>query len=120
MNEFLQEYLNVLSNYAGFSGRARRKEYWSFVLVNLVIMLAIGVVAGVLKFLGFLSPLYSLAVLVPSLAVSVRRLHDIGKSGWWVLIGLVPLLGLIVMIIFTVKEGDHGPNAYGEDPKAAE
>ena len=91
-------YLDVLKNhYADFNGRARRKEYWMFTLGNLIVAVVIGVVAGLIKF-PLLVSLYGLAVLVPGLAVCVRRLHDIGKSGWWVLIGLVPVIGGIWQI----------------------
>lgn len=111
-------YVGVLKKYVEFSGRARRKEYWMFFLVNFVIALALAVVDAVLGF-GLLGGLYALAVLLPSLAVTVRRLHDTGRTGWWVLIGLVPLIGIIVILIFMVLEGQPGDNAYGPDPKAA-
>ena len=109
--------------YADFTGRSRRKEYWSFVLLNLVCLFAavfleniLGLSGMVLGFYGPLTVLLWLAFLVPGLAVSVRRLHDTGRSGWWVLLGFVPLLGL-VLLVFMVLEGTRGPNAYGEDPK---
>ena len=110
-------YLAVLKNYAGFSGRARRKEYWMFALVNL----AIGIV---LQLLGAAIHsqipyyLYALAVIIPALAVGVRRLHDTGRSGWWLLIALVPLVGAIILIVYLATGGNPGPNAYGPDPKA--
>ena len=115
---FNQYFVSVIRNkYADFNGRARRSEYWYFVLFNFVISLAVGFVAGLIGF-NWLSYIYSLALLVPSIAIGVRRLHDIGKSGWWLLISLVPLIGGIWLIILMVKEGDHGDNAYGPDPKA--
>lgn len=115
-------YLAVLKNYVGFSGRARRKEYWFFALFNFIIMLALIFIdvsmmggnggTGV----GVLSGLYSLAVLIPSLAVTVRRLHDTDRSGWWILIGIIPLIGL-VLLVFMFLDGTPGNNSYGSDPK---
>ncbi|MEU0136765.1 DUF805 domain-containing protein [Streptomyces sp. NPDC006296] len=111
-------YLAVLKNYAGFSGRARRKEYWMFVLFNFI-------AAAVLYALGLAIDsqipylIYVLAVLIPALAVVVRRLHDTGRSGWWILIGLVPLVGGIVLLVFMCIEGVREPNEYGANPKLA-
>lgn len=119
----------VRDNYANFNGRARRKEYWMFFLINMIISMTlyglaiIGTLSEIriLSTIGFgLYGLYTLAMLIPSLAVGIRRLHDTGRSGWWLLIGFVPLIGAIVMLIFTVQEGDPCPNEYGEDPKADE
>lgn len=119
-------YLKVLKNYVGFGGRARRKEYWMFLLFSLLISIALmiaDVMFGTLDTksgVGLLNGLYSLAVLIPSLAVSVRRLHDRDKSGWWLLIGLIPLIGAIVLLVWFVMEGDRGSNRFGEDPKVDE
>lgn len=117
-------YLKVLKQYVDFDGRARRKEYWMFLLVNIVVSIVIGivdVVAGLKTSsgIGILGALYSLAILLPSLGVTVRRLHDIDKSGWWVLIGFVPIIGFIVLLVFAAMEGTRGDNQYGPDPKAA-
>ena len=110
-------YLDVLkTKYAQFNGRAHREEFWMFTLINLGISVAVAVVAGILH-IGFLSALYGLAVLVPSLAVGVRRLHDTNKSGWWLLIGIVPVVGIIVLIVFYAQEGEPGENQYGPSPK---
>ena len=114
----MEWYVGVLKKYAEFGGWARRKEFWMFLLFIVHISLALGIVDALIGF-GLLGALYALAVLVPSIAVSVRRLHDTGRSGWWVLIGFVPLIGLIVLIVFAVQEGQAGSNAYGPDPKAA-
>ena len=116
-------YLAVLKKYAVFSGRARRKEYWMFFLFNLIITVALTLIeqmAGIAPEPGqsVLAGLYSLAVLIPGLAVAVRRLHDTGRSGWWLLIGLVPILGAIVLLIFLVLDSEPGENAYGPNPKA--
>jgi len=112
-------YMAVLKKYAEFSGRARRREYWMFVLINFLIGCALGVIGALVHGLSFLSWLYSLAVLVPSIAVSVRRLHDTGRSGWWLLIGLIPLIGLIVLIVFLATDGEPGDNEYGPNPKSS-
>ncbi|MEZ5278024.1 MAG: DUF805 domain-containing protein [Opitutaceae bacterium] len=118
-------YLAALKKYAVFNGRARRSEFWYFVLFNLIVSIVLTVVDGITGSLnaatgmGLLSGLYSLAVLIPSISVAVRRLHDTERSGWWVLIGLIPLVGAIVLIVFAVQEGTSGANRFGEDPKAA-
>ena len=112
-------YLKVLKKYAEFSGRARRTEYWMFVLFNLIAYAILGVVERILDVQGYLSAIYGLAVLIPSLAVSVRRLHDTDRSGWWLLLGLIPFIGAIVLIVFAVQEGQATPNQYGPNPKAA-
>jgi uncharacterized membrane protein YhaH (DUF805 family) len=110
-------YLAVLKNYAGFSGRARRTEYWMFTLVNLVISVVLEIIALAAHPVIYIEWIYALAVLVPSLAVLSRRLHDSGKSFWWVLIGLIPFIGAIVLLVFTCLPGTLGPNQYGSDPK---
>ena len=118
-------YIAVLKKYATFSGRAQRAEYWYFVLFNILISIGLGVVDGVAGTydakagVGLLGGLYALGVIIPSLAVAVRRLHDIGRSGWWMLIALVPLIGAIVLIVFFVKDSAPGDNAHGPNPKAA-
>lgn len=120
----MQWYLKVLRQYADFTGRARRTEYWMFILFTAIIQIVLAVLDSLLGLAfmpgsGVLTTLYLLAVLLPSLGVSVRRLHDTGRSGLWVLIGLVPFVGAIVLIVFAALEGDRGPNAYGPDPKTA-
>lgn len=111
-------YLKVLQNYAVFDGRARRKEYWMFALVNFCVSLLLTLVdLAAFGGLQILSGIYGLAILVPSIAVSVRRLHDIGKSGWYLFISLIPLIGGIWLLILTVTDSDEGANQYGENPK---
>ncbi|SPH23400.1 Inner membrane protein YhaI [Defluviimonas aquaemixtae] len=110
--------------YATFTGRARRAEFWWFALFNLIVNAVLNVIDGV--FFGFghgmmagpqpLSSLYSLGVLLPSLAVGARRLHDTGRSGWWLLIWLIPIIGWILLIWWFATEGDKGQNGYGDDP----
>ncbi len=120
-------YIKVLKQYADFEGRARRKEFWMFSLIHFLIVMALQtlmfMVGGMnpesslgLVISGILG-LYGLGVFIPSLAVSVRRLHDTNRSGWWVLIGLVPIIGLIVLIVFYVQDSQPGANQYGDNPK---
>jgi len=114
----MEWYLGALKKYAEFGGRARRTELWMFVLFNLIIGVVLALVDAMLGS-RVLNGVYSLAVLIPSLAVGSRRLHDTGRSAWWLLIALIPIVGLIVLIVFYVQEGTKGANAYGPDPKAA-
>jgi uncharacterized membrane protein YhaH (DUF805 family) len=121
----MQWYLKVLRQYAEFTGRARRTEFWMFTLFSAIISLVLGLLDSLLGTVfvegtmsGWLGMIYTLAVLLPSLGVSIRRLHDTGRSGWWLLIGLVPFAGAIVLIVFWALPGDAGPNAHGPDPKA--
>lgn len=114
----IEWYLKVVrDNYANFSGRARRSEYWYFILFNVIISIVLAFIEYMLG-IGFLSLIYSLAILIPSLAVSVRRLHDVGKSGWFYFIILIPLVGPIWLLVLFATEGDKGSNEYGPDPKA--
>jgi uncharacterized membrane protein YhaH (DUF805 family) len=117
-------YLEVLKKYAVFSGRARRTEFWMFTLVNIVVSMLLAFVDSsfgmtVSYSVGILSSLYALAVLVPSLAVWVRRLHDTGRSGWWWLISLVPFIGIVVLLVFAAQDSQPGSNKYGANPKGA-
>ena len=114
----------VKNNYANFSSRARRSEYWYFILFYLLIYIVLMIIDNVAGLqlgeagIGILGLLFTLAMLVPSISVGVRRLHDTGRSGWWLLIGLVPLIGGLVLLWFYVQEGVRGSNQYGADPKA--
>jgi len=115
-------YIKVIKQYADFSGRARRKEYWMFLLISTIISVILTIVESVIGGLGasgvgILSVIYGLAVLIPSFAVSIRRLHDTSHSGWWILVLLVPLIRLIVYFYYLVKDGDPGKNEYGDNPK---
>ncbi len=112
-------YLQVLKNYADFSGRACRTEYWMFVLFNFVIGIVLAIIDGVIGSFGILSALYGLAILIPGIAVTVRRLHDSGRTGWWIFIGFVPFVGVIVLLIFMVLDSQPGSNTYGPNPKEA-
>lgn len=106
----------ITKNFANFDGRARRTEYWMFVLFNFIVTTIISFISA-LTGIYFLPLLYSLIVLIPWLAISVRRLHDIDKSGVWIFINLIPIIGLIWILILTLTEGTNGSNKYGEDPK---
>lgn len=138
-----------LKKYAEFEGRSRRKEYWMYVLLLIAIGVVIGTVEGIVGLTGMVGPygpitaLFLLGTLVPSLAVGVRRLHDTGRSGWWLLIGYGPfllslvltmagslqlamilsvlaLVGFVALLVFMVMEGTRGSNQYGPDPKGSE
>lgn len=111
-------FLLALKQYATFSGRARRKEYWYFVLFYLMVLIGLSLLDALLGF-DLLSTVFVLAMLLPNIAVGVRRLHDTGRSGWWLLIGMVPLLGL-VLIYFLVLDSEPGDNPYGPNPKATD
>ena len=116
-------YLDVLKNkYATFSGRARRKEYWMFLLINLVVSVALALIDSLIgsvreSGMGLLSSVYSIGVLIPSLALSVRRLHDIGRTGWWVLISIIPVIGAVVLLVCMLLDSEPGSNRYGANPK---
>jgi uncharacterized membrane protein YhaH (DUF805 family) len=110
-------YLSVLKQYAVFSGRARRKEYWMFFLSNLIIGFVLGFLEGLVGGRGIVGILYCLAVLIPGIAVSVRRLHDTGRSGWWLLIAFVPIIGAIIVLVFMAQDGQPSANRYGASPK---
>lgn len=124
----MEIFLDVIKNkYAQFDGRARRKEYWYFALTSFIIYLILYIPAiigliiesSLLTYLGMtLYVVFALAIFIPSLAVLVRRLHDTEKSGWFILISLIPFVGGIILIVFLFTEGTKGPNKYGEDPKA--
>lgn len=110
-------YLDVLKKYSVFNGRARRKEYWMFFLFNIIFAFVTGVIDGLVGSPGILGLLYTLAVLIPGIAVSVRRLHDTNRSGWWLLIAFVPLIGAIALLLFFVQDSTPGKNQYGPNPK---
>ena len=117
-------YLEVLKKYVDFSGRARRSEYWYFVLFNVLISIGLVILDNVLGIatndVSPLYSLYSLAVLLPGLAVGVRRLHDTGRSGWHLLLGLIPCIGGIILLVFFVEDSQYGENQYGPSPKEAD
>ncbi|MGW2661521.1 DUF805 domain-containing protein [Nocardia tengchongensis] len=119
---------SVLSNYATFSGRARRSEFWWFTLCYLLIIVGMAVLDGALRApdstdsspLAIVLALVVFALFIPSLAVRVRRLHDAEFSGWWILIAFIPLVGALTLFVLSVIDGTHGPNKFGSDPKDRE
>ena len=133
-------FLKVLKNYTDFKGRSRRTEFWMFFLFNSIFLIVAGIIDNLLGITfdtifglpikihpeftaiqispsGYFYLIYALAILIPGLAVTVRRLHDVGKSGWMLLIGLIPLLGAIYLFVLLVTDSNLGPNQYGENPK---
>ncbi|MBO4254267.1 DUF805 domain-containing protein [Streptomyces griseorubiginosus] len=114
-------FLEVLKKYAVFNGRARRKEYWMYTLFVGIIYVVLSVLSVATKSSAFsiLLVIFWLAILLPSLAVGVRRLHDTGRSGWWLLFGIVPLVGGITLLVFTCLDSEPGQNKYGPNPKEA-
>jgi uncharacterized membrane protein YhaH (DUF805 family) len=117
-------FVSALKKYAVFSGRSQRAEYWYFMLFYVLISLIVGFLDGIAGTTigpqgqtGLISFALLLAMLLPSLAVSVRRLHDIGRSGWWLLIGFVPLIGMLVLLVFAARDSEPGDNRFGPNPK---
>ncbi|MBQ7502631.1 DUF805 domain-containing protein [bacterium] len=121
---FVQALKSVLmENYFNFDGRARRSEYWYFCLLNFLVNFAYNMITRLIDsklvavVLAVIVIIYSLGTLIPGLAVAVRRLHDINKSGWWMLIGLIPLIGWVILLIWYCRDSELGSNEYGENPK---
>ena len=122
----MQWFMTVLQKWSDFSSRARRREYWFFVLFYVLILIALtfvdtlaGLGSAAMGGVGVLTCLFWLAMLIPSLAVGVRRLHDTDRSGWWLLIAFIPLIGAIVLIVFYLLDSQPGDNRFGPNPKAA-
>jgi uncharacterized membrane protein YhaH (DUF805 family) len=111
--------LVVLERFAKFDGRAGRAEFWWFVLANVIVYVALGILAQISGIFLILYFLYGIAMIVPSIAVAIRRLHDTDKSGWFLLIGLIPLVGAIILLVFYALEGNNGQNMYGPGPEPA-
>ncbi|MET2900705.1 DUF805 domain-containing protein [Vibrio rotiferianus] len=116
-------YYKVVLNYTNFNGRARRQEYWYFTLVNVLINLVMGIIDRVIgsvmqmENFGFFGVIYALFIMIPSIAVTVRRLHDSGRTGWWALIAFVPIIGILVLLYFLIQDSEEGSNQYGVNPK---
>ena len=124
----MEYFIGAFSKYVDFSGRARRKEYWNFILFYMLISFAVGIVSGVLgtmgmeliaRILSVVTMIASLGIIVPSLSIAARRLHDTGLSGWMQLVAIIPVIGWILVIIWMVQDGE-GENQYGENPKMIE
>ncbi|ABD56824.1 DUF805 domain-containing protein [Jannaschia sp. CCS1] len=123
--DFMTAVKHVLNNYANFSGRARRSEYWWWTLATIIFQVAAQVVVGAVAatgsglltaIIGIPVLLAYLAIIIPSIAVAIRRMHDVGRSGWWLLIGFVPVVGFFVLLYWFVQRGTVGSNAWGADP----
>lgn len=112
----MEYFLSVVKQYVNFEGRARRREYWMYVLFYLIFYVGAVIIDYVIG-LGLIALIYSLALLLPSISVAARRLHDTGRSGWWQLLALIPLIGAIIVIIFLVQDSTPGDNKYGPNPK---
>ena len=120
-------YMVVLKKYAVFNGRSRRAEFWWFFLINIIITIVLSVGSSIVtansnsnssfNVFSCISGLYGLAVLLPALGVEIRRLHDIGKSGWWILIALIPLVGSIWLLVLLATDSQPGDTQYGPNPK---
>lgn len=120
----MNSFIKVLRESFNFSGRSRRKEYWMFILITFIISILLTITEMALGLeineeIGILTALFSLILLIPSLSVTVRRLHDTGKSGWWILLSLIPIIGGIIILIFTLLDSQPGSNKYGPNPKQA-
>jgi len=114
----MEWYLGVLKKYAVFDGRARRKEYWMFLLFNMVAALVLLIIDNIIGTVALLYGVYLLGTLCPAIGVTIRRLHDTGKSGWWIFISLVPVIGGLWLLYLMVIDGTPGDNQYGPSPKA--
>ena len=118
----MEYFLGAYKKYADFTGRARRKEYWMFTLFYIIAVIVLSIIDVVIGTFsvesgnGLLSSIFILGSLVPGIALTARRLHDINKSGWWQLLVIIPLIGAIVLLVFYVQKGTYGENRFGEDP----
>lgn len=115
--DFMTAVKKCLNNYATFSGRAQRSEYWWFYLFNIILSVVANIIDAAIG-IPIFSIIVLLGLIIPGIAVSVRRMHDLGKSGWWIFIALIPLIGIILLIYWFVSRGTEGPNEYGPDPLA--
>lgn len=113
----MEWYKKALQNFAVFTGRAHRTEYWMFILIHFVILVAIGFIESTLGIGNFISGLYSIVLFIPLISAAVRRLHDTGRSGWWYLLMLIPFIGTIIVIVLLALDSEPGSNEYGPNPK---
>jgi len=122
ISELITNYIDVITTkYMKFDGRARRQEFWHFYLVNIAISIVLGILSRI-PIIGFIialvAGLFSLAIILPTIALAIRRMHDLGKPGAWICVVFIPLVGAIWYIVLAATEGQRGDNAYGPDPKA--
>lgn len=122
--EYFQYFREVLRKYSIFTGRSRRKEYWYYFIVNVLIAIGLSIIGSILKSLlgtdvigNAMGIIFTLALLVPGTAVTIRRLHDTGRSGWWILISLIPFVGAIILLVLLAADSQPGENKYGPNPK---
>lgn len=116
MEELINTFKVVIRRAFDFNGRSSLREYWMFIFAVVLIKILLRILAVALPILGILSTLFGVLVLIPSISVTARRLHDINKSGWWLFIWCIPLIGWIIGFIWSLRDGDKGSNAYGADP----
>lgn len=121
----MKEFLDVFKKTLDFKSRSRRKEYWMFILFTSIISIVLSIIEIALSLeiaadIGLLSTIFTLIILIPSLSVTVRRLHDIGRTGWWLLLSFIPILGWIALFVFTLLDSESGNNKYGSNPKELE
>jgi uncharacterized membrane protein YhaH (DUF805 family) len=116
MEQFITAYKTALTRYVDFSGRTSVGGFWRFAAVNFVVALLLAILGGISSIFFVLYIVYALAVMLPSIAIAIRRLHDTGKSGWMILLGVIPFVGFIILIVFYVQASD-GPNEYGTGPE---
>lgn len=114
---FTEAIQSCFSNYANFNGRARRSEYWYFILFSFIVNVILVLLGRASNVFSYLGSIVTLAMFIPNLAVSIRRLHDIGRSGWYYLISFIPLVGTIIMIVWFCQDSVPGTNMYGMNPK---
>ncbi len=114
----MEYFTDAFKKYAEFSGRATRTQYWMFILIYMIVYVVLAVIDGFVLGFPILSGILSLAAIIPSLSLAARRLHDIGRTGWWLLISLVPLVGVVVLLVFFIMDSVED-NEYGPNPKAA-
>ena len=120
INNLLINYFKVIRKFSEFTGRTQRREFWMFMLCNFIVYLILGILGSIPllgKLFNVVSVLYSIVILVPSIAVGVRRLHDTGKTGFLMLLTLIPVVGAIIVLVLCAYEGNSGINQYGSDPK---
>jgi len=116
MNSFIAAYQAAFNRYMEFSGRTAVGGFWRFVAINILVVIVLAILTQVSSIFFVVYAIYVLAVIIPSLAIVIRRLHDTGKSGWFILFGLIPLVGAIILLVFYIQPSD-GPNEYGQGPQ---